>query len=68
VSSDVIDGAARAGTALAMDPGVDRAGPDSIVAVRPTADGRVITADLVAGAAVADVSVGLHWRLLLSLV
>ena len=67
MSSGAIDGAARAGMAPGTDPSVDRAVPDTIVVVLPTAAVRVITADLVAGAVV-DVSVGLHWRLLLSLV
>ena len=68
MSSGAIDGAARAGTELGMDPGVDHAVADTIAAVLPTPDARVITADLVAGDAVVDVSGSRHWRLLLSLV
>jgi hypothetical protein len=51
-----------------MDPGVDHAAADTIAAVLPTLDARVITADLVAGDVVVDVRGSRHWRLLLSLV
>jgi hypothetical protein len=68
VSSGAIDGAARAGTGPGMDPGVDHAAADTIAAVLPTLDARVITADLVAGDVVVDVRGSRHWRLLLSLV
>ena len=70
MSSGAIDAAASIGTAPGMDPGVDRAVPDTIVAAPTMVDARVITAAPVAVVAAVNGrdNLLLHWRRLFSAV